>query len=240
MPDGRPLPPPHADERTTLESWLDFHRATLALKCRGLDDEQIRTASVPPSPMTLLGLVRHLEGVERHWFQEVFAGEDVDLGDLMRRDGGFALDAEGGDSAETGADASDSAETGADMSDTAETGADASDSAETGADMSDSAETGADTSGTAETGAVEPGGPGARGGITEALDAWRATVDRNRALSATASLDAPGRLTAAEAAMAGSDTVSLRWILVHMIEEYARHNGHADLIRERIDGVTGP
>jgi hypothetical protein len=33
--------------------------------------------------------------------------------------------------------------------------------------------------------------------------------------------------------------VSLRWIYVHMIEEYARHNGHADLLRERIDGVTG-
>lgn len=32
---------------------------------------------------------------------------------------------------------------------------------------------------------------------------------------------------------------SLRWILLHMIEEYARHNGHADLLRERIDGVTG-
>ena len=35
------------------------------------------------------------------------------------------------------------------------------------------------------------------------------------------------------------DDVSLRWILVHMIEEYARHNGHADLLRERIDGATG-
>ncbi|MCX5206605.1 DinB family protein [Streptomyces sp. NBC_00237] len=179
MPDGRPVPPPHADERTMLESWLDFHRATLALKCRGLDDEQIRTASVPPSPMTLLGLVRHLEGVERHWFQEVFAGEDVDLLDLMRRDGGFGLE----DGPETEADA---------------------------------------------------------GGIAEALDTWRETVDRNRALVVEASLDAPGRLTGPEAAMAGSDTVSLRWILVHMIEEYARHNGHADLIRERIDGVTGP
>jgi uncharacterized damage-inducible protein DinB len=33
--------------------------------------------------------------------------------------------------------------------------------------------------------------------------------------------------------------VSLRWVYLHMIEEYARHNGHADLIRERIDGVTG-
>jgi hypothetical protein len=33
--------------------------------------------------------------------------------------------------------------------------------------------------------------------------------------------------------------ISLRWVYVHMIEEYARHNGHADLIRERIDGATG-
>ena len=33
--------------------------------------------------------------------------------------------------------------------------------------------------------------------------------------------------------------VSVRWVLVHMIEEYARHNGHADLLRERIDGTTG-
>ena len=37
----------------------------------------------------------------------------------------------------------------------------------------------------------------------------------------------------------GQDVISLRWVYVHMIEEYARHNGHADLIRERIDGVTG-
>ena len=37
----------------------------------------------------------------------------------------------------------------------------------------------------------------------------------------------------------GSADVSLRWILVHMIEEYARHNGHADLLREQIDGQTG-
>jgi hypothetical protein len=35
------------------------------------------------------------------------------------------------------------------------------------------------------------------------------------------------------------ETVPLRWIMVHMIEEYARHNGHADLLRERIDGATG-
>jgi Protein of unknown function (DUF664) len=48
----RPMPPLNADERTTLESWLDFHRATLALKCAGLDDEQAAVASAPPSPFT--------------------------------------------------------------------------------------------------------------------------------------------------------------------------------------------
>ena len=37
----------------------------------------------------------------------------------------------------------------------------------------------------------------------------------------------------------GPDVPSLRWILVHMIEEYARHNGHADLLRESVDGLTG-
>ena len=41
------------------------------------------------------------------------------------------------------------------------------------------------------------------------------------------------------AAAKTDEEISLRWILVHMIEEYARHNGHADLIRESIDGSTG-
>jgi len=39
------MPPLNTDERTTLESWLDFHRATLARKCEGLDDEQAASAS---------------------------------------------------------------------------------------------------------------------------------------------------------------------------------------------------
>ncbi len=51
-----------------------------------------------------------------------------------------------------------------------------------------------------------------------------------------ASLDGTGRIAAGP--MAGAE-VSLRWVLIHMIEEYARHNGHADLLRERIDGMTG-
>ncbi len=52
------MPPMNADERTTLERWLDFYRATLAAKCDGLSDEQLRTASVPPSELTLLGLLQ--------------------------------------------------------------------------------------------------------------------------------------------------------------------------------------
>ncbi|MEE4419361.1 DinB family protein [Streptomyces bugieae] len=174
-PDGRTVPPPHADERATLEAWLDFHRATLPLKCEGLDDRQLRLASVPPSSMTLLGLVQHLAEVERNWFQRVFAGQDVPAV--------FAEDSGQGEGA--------------------------------GFDLV----------------------PGR--GIDEALAVWRAEVARSRELIAGRSLDDSGRLSEQEAGHVGDKGVSLRWILVHMIEEYARHNGHADLLRERIDGVTG-
>ncbi|MFF4288783.1 DinB family protein [Streptomyces sp. NPDC001633] len=174
-PDGRTVPPPLADERATLEAWLDFHRATLPLKCEGLTDQQLRAASVPPSPMTLLGLVQHMAEVERNWFQRVFAGQDVPavFGDAHGQGAGdgFALVA--------------------------------------------------------------------GRGIDAALAAWRAEVARSRELLAGRSLDDSGRLSEQEAGHVGGQDVSLRWILVHMIEEYARHNGHADLLRERIDGVTG-
>jgi hypothetical protein len=66
---------------------------------------------------------------------------------------------------------------------------------------------------------------------------WHASVRRSR------------ELTAAAMAEDGLDTLAkrerhhevhnLRWIVTHMIEEYARHNGHADLLREAVDGVTG-
>ncbi|WP_078893565.1 DinB family protein [Streptomyces sp. CT34] len=170
-PDGRPVPPPHTDERTMLESWLDFHRETLALKCAGLDDDQLRVASVAPSPMTLLGLVRHLAEVERHWFQRIFAVRAVPQVYEDSGADGFAL---------------------------------APDS-----------------------------------GIEEALATWRAEVALGRELIAGASLDDSGKLSEEEARYLGDQGVSLRWILVHMIEEYARHNGHADMLRERIDGTTG-
>src|SRR3712207_1610550 len=73
----RTMPPLQADERATLEGWLDFYRATLGTKCDGLSDDRLRTASVPPSPLTLLGLVQHMAEVERNWFRRVLAGEPV-------------------------------------------------------------------------------------------------------------------------------------------------------------------
>ena len=154
-----------------LESWLDFHRATLALKCEGLDDRQLRQASVPTSQMTLLGLVQHLAEVERNWFQRVFAGQDVPPVHGEGNADGFAL--------------------------------------------------------------------APHHGIDEALATWRAEVARGREAIAASSLDDSGKLSEREAPHVGGEGISLRWILVHMIEEYARHNGHADLLREAIDGVAG-
>lgn len=164
----RPVPPLNADERVTLESWLDFHRATLAMKCEGLGDEQAAVAAVPPSGFTLTGLVQHLAEVERNWFRRVFAGEHAPpihdpQADPSAPDGGFDL-AEGAT-------------------------------------------------------------------LRDALATWQAEVDRARALCADHELTDTGRFM-------GQD-VNLRWIYVHMIEEYARHNGHADLLRECVDGTTG-
>lgn len=170
-PDGRPVPPLLADERDMLHAWLDFHRATLALKCAGLTDAQSRHRAVPTSTLTLLGLVQHLAEVERNWFQRVFAGDPVPP---VHEDAGpdaFTLTA-------------------------------------------------------SRT-------------LPDALTQWRAEITRARELTATAPLTATGTLSPQEATHTGTPTVSLRWILTHMIEEYARHNGHADLLREAIDGVTG-
>jgi uncharacterized damage-inducible protein DinB len=162
------MPPLNADERTTLESWLDFHRTTLAMKCEGLDDEQAAAASVPPSGFTLTGLVQHMAEVERNWFRRVLAGEQAlpiydPQADPRGPDGGFDLAA--------------------------------------GATLRD------------------------------ALATWRAEIDCARKHCAGRSLADTGRFA--------EQDVNLRWIYVHTIEEYARHNGHADLLRERIDGTTG-
>ncbi|MGW5365754.1 DinB family protein [Actinopolymorpha pittospori] len=67
---------------------------------------------------------------------------------------------------------------------------------------------------------------------------WQDAVDRSRSLVAKAL--AGGALEQlAQRAWPDGQSPSLRWILCHMIEEYARHNGHADLIRESLDGLTG-
>ena len=79
MTDERPEPPLTAGERETLRAYLDFHRATLAMKCEGLTDEELRRRSMPPSTLSLLGLVRHMAEVERAWFRRVINGEDVPL-----------------------------------------------------------------------------------------------------------------------------------------------------------------
>ncbi|MEU9914622.1 DinB family protein [Streptomyces sp. NPDC051001] len=166
LPDGRPIPLVTGGELPMLESWLDFHRATLELKCAGLDDEQVRRASAEPSGLTLLGLVQHLAEVERNWFQRVVAGLDVPP--VFGEATGYRLDP-------------------------------------------------------ART-------------LEGALGVWRREIARGREIVAGRSLDDTGRVM--EGPVPGME-VSLRWVFIHMIEEYARHNGHADILRERIDGVTG-
>jgi uncharacterized damage-inducible protein DinB len=164
----RAMPPLQADERTTLESWLDFYRATLVVKCDGLSDEQLRTTSVPPSPLTLLGLVQHMAEVERNWFRRVLLGEQVPPiydpeADPAGPDGGF--------------------------------------------DLADGV------------------------AFATARATWEAEVAQARTNASARGLDETSPF------MGGQ--VTLRWIYNHMIGEYARHAGHADLLRERIDGATG-
>jgi uncharacterized damage-inducible protein DinB len=166
MSEERINPPRVADERTTLESWLDWQRATLGIKCEGLDPTQMRMRTAEPSPMSLLGLVRHMAEVERGWFRRCLAGEDIKAIWCTRDDPD------------------------ADFANVDDADADAD------------------------------------------VATWHDEVRRARSiLSNIKSLDEVGTNR-------GSD-VSARWVLVHMIEEYARHNGHADLLRERIDGATG-
>jgi hypothetical protein len=56
-------------ERAALEQWLDYHRTTLLMKCAGLTATQLKKRAVPPSTLSLLGLVRHMTEVERSWFR---------------------------------------------------------------------------------------------------------------------------------------------------------------------------
>ncbi|WP_242884681.1 DinB family protein [Actinomadura litoris] len=165
MDDKRIVPPLEGDERSVLAAFLQYHRETLAMKCAGLTPEQLKRRSVPPSSMSLLGLVRHMAEVERIWFRIRLSGEDIPL--RWKRRPGDDIDF--------------------------------------------------------EVDAADP---------DEAFAAWNEECARSRDIVAAAeSLDVTGR--------DGDWSFSLRWILAHLIEEYARHNGHADLLRESIDGSTG-
>jgi uncharacterized damage-inducible protein DinB len=157
-----------ADERPALEQWLDYHRATLLTKCAGLSTGQLRQRAVPPSTLSLLGLVRHMTEVERWWFRMHANGEDLE----------FPYDPD---------------QIGADFADTTE--ADAANN----------------------------------------FEAYRQEIETARAAVAgkELSLVVPSRGDHPER------NRDIRWIYIHMIEEYARHNGHADLLREAIDGTTG-
>jgi uncharacterized damage-inducible protein DinB len=161
-----------ADERTMLLAMLEWQRDTLRIKTEGLDAEQLDT-TLPPSTMTLGGLLKHMTWVEDWWFGVTFSGrphsppfDDVDW----------------------------------------------------------------DADNDWEWHSASGAPPGE---LRTLFDRFVEASDQ--VITAAASLDElgvrRGRKTGEE--------ISLRWILVHMIEEYARHNGHADLIRESIDGSTG-
>ncbi|MEU7430210.1 DinB family protein [Streptomyces sioyaensis] len=167
MTTERIAPPVRAGERETLRSFLDFHRATLAMKTDGLSDEDLRRRSSPPSTLSLLGLVRHMAEVERSWFRRVINGEDLPLVWSAEGDYQAAYDA----STATRA---------------------------------------------------------------EAFDAWQTEVAHARRIEqAAASLDVTGYQPRWD------EHVSLRLVMLHLIHEYARHNGHADFLREAIDGSVG-
>src|SRR5215470_11512611 len=95
MSTERVGPPLVAGEREMLRAFLDYHRATLVMKCDGLSDEELRRQSMPPSTLSLLGLVRHMAEVERTWFRRVINGEDIPM--LWPDEGDFqaAYDATG-------------------------------------------------------------------------------------------------------------------------------------------------
>jgi Protein of unknown function (DUF664) len=165
--DARTDPPYVGDEREILVAYLDWHRATFEAKCAGIPPSRLSEHSIPPSSLSLHGLVRHLAGVERWWFRIQFAGEDVPLLYYSDDDPDQDFDRLDGD-------------------------------------------------------------------VSDAFAVWRNECQHSRdVVTRTPSLDETGIMKS------NGQPVSLRRVLVNMIAEYARHNGHADLLRERIDGATG-
>jgi uncharacterized damage-inducible protein DinB len=153
-----------AGERTMLEAWLDYHRATLLRKCADLTEEQLKRRPCEPSTLSLLGLVRHMTEVDSGWFAG-FTGEPQ----VPR----YYSDERPNDDF----------------------------------DDLDSAP------------------------VDEVFAGFDEVCERSRHGVAGVDLD--------EIRSRPRGDYSLRWVYLHLIEEYARHNGHADLLRERIDGEVG-
>ncbi len=152
------------DDRPILEGFLAWQRALLLHKCAGLTGDQLAERAVPPSNLSLLGLVRHLAKVERRWFRELIAGEQLEP----------MFAPELGDDADF-----------------------------------------------------------------EALDPARAEADYERLLKECRLADeALAAASYDNTITARAGVMSVRAVVVHLIEEYAQHNGHADLLRERVDGTT--
>ncbi|WP_235737806.1 DinB family protein [Nocardioides alcanivorans] len=166
--DPRAADAPSRGERETLVGYLEAYRTTLELKCDGLTPEQLGTRSVPPSSLSLIGLVRHLARVEHHWFRRMIEGRT----ELSRLHAG------------------------------------------------DEADAGFSWPGEADQALV-----------ADAWSQWRSEIAHARDVLDHADLDALVEVD-------GIPT-EVRDIVVHMIEEYARHCGHADLVRECIDGRAG-
>ncbi|HEY5031246.1 MAG TPA: DinB family protein [Actinomycetes bacterium] len=158
--------PVAADERTSLEAFLDNHRATVVLKVAGLPDELARRRLVA-SRSTVAGIVQHLATAERYWFRGRLLGD------------GWTY---------PGWDADEDADF--------------------------------DVAGTTT--------------LAEVVMDYELACAESRAVAADLSLDALAAVRGE-----GGDYVSLRWILLHMVEETARHNGHLDVLRELLDGATG-
>ena len=154
-------------ERESLQGWLDFHRKTLRWKCSGLTHEQLATRGVPPSGLSLLGLVRHMTDNERWWFRTNVRGEDVD--GIFGPEDNLTGDFDDVDSMPA----------------------------------------------------------------REVLEVYAGEC--RDADAAVAGLPLDHRFTS----RSSGRELDLRWVYLHMIEEYARHNGHADLLRERVDGSVG-
>lgn len=156
-------------EKATVLDHLATQRAALLEKCRGLDAEQMARRAIPPSSLSLSGLVRHLTGVEHHWFRRVL-GEHLELTYLWDGDPSNGFD---------------------------------------GAEPTPQA-------------------------VAADWEAWAAEVAHAEELTQ----GLPEEAFAVEVAKDGGTTISVRDLVVHVVEEYARHLGHADLLRERIDGST--